>query len=160
MDVETQSDNAAGALSASQSRLGVAIGEQHWLIDLSEAGEILPLPDSVTSVPATKPWFLGVANLRGAIYGVSDLSLFQGDAPTPTGKDTRLIAFSEELGINAAIPVSRMMGLQSMDGMQPAGQEQSPGWAGQSWVDKAGVNWRELSLANLATDEAFLSVNR
>lgn len=160
MDVDNQADHPVSALAASQSRLGVAIGEQHWLIDLSEAGEILPLPDSVTSVPATKPWFLGVANLRGAIYGVSDLSLFQGDAATPTGKDTRLIAFSEALGINAAIPVSRMMGLQSMDGMQPAEPAPSSSWAGQCWVDKAGVNWRELSLASLATDEAFLSVNR
>jgi twitching motility protein PilI len=147
-------------VASNQSRLGVAIGDQHWLIDLSEAGEILPVPESVTAVPATKAWFQGVANLRGALYGVTDLAVFQGKAPTQAGKETRLIAFSETLGVNAAILVSRMMGLQSMAGMQPENSVQSSNWAGRAWIDGAGVNWRELSLASLAADENFLSVNR
>lgn len=160
MGIVNETDTGNEAITSGQSRLGVAIGDQHWLIDLSEAGEILPIPESVTAVPATKPWFQGVANLRGALYGVTDLAVFQGKPATQSGKETRLIAFSEGLGVNAAILVSRMMGLQSMAGMQPETSVDSNGWAGKAWVDGAGVNWRELSLSLLASDEEFLSVNR
>ncbi|MGB7184064.1 MAG: chemotaxis protein CheW [Burkholderiaceae bacterium] len=153
-------ESPASVLAENRSRLGVSIGEQHWLVNLSEAGEILPLPDSITPVPATKPWFQGVANIRGALYGVTDLSLFQGRHSIAAGKETRLLAFSESLGVNAAILITRMMGLQSMDEMIQEESVDSNGWAGKGWVDKAGVNWRELSLAKLARDEDFLSVNR
>lgn len=144
----------------SHSRLGVAVGDQHWLIDLSEAGEILPLPESVTPVPATQSWFQGVANLRGALFGIVDFSLFQGGEPTVTGKEARVLAFSDALGVNAAILVTRIMGLQHMDAMTQDQSVAGNGWAGLPWVDRAGVIWRELSLANLAHEEQFLSVNR
>lgn len=144
----------------SVSRLGVSIGAQHWLIDLSEAGEILPLPDSVTPVPSTQGWFQGIANLRGELFGVSDLSLFQGEQPTQLGKDARLVALSAALGVNAAILVTKMMGLQNMESMTRDEAVAAKGWAGKAWVDAAGTNWRELSLAGLARDQDFLSVNR
>ena len=144
----------------SVSRLGVSIGARHWLIDLSEAGEILPLPDAVTPVPGTQGWFQGIANLRGELFGVSDLSLFQGEQPTQLGKDARLVALSGALGVNAAILVTKMMGLQNMDGMTRDEAIAAKGWAGKAWVDAAGISWRELSLAGLARDQEFLSVNR
>ena len=42
------------------SKLGVQVGEQNWLIDLAEAGEVMPVPP-ITPVPLTRPWFRGVA---------------------------------------------------------------------------------------------------
>jgi twitching motility protein PilI len=158
MTVATEANETTEAVSV--SRLGVSIGARHWLIDLSEAGEILPLPDAITPVPSTQNWFQGIANLRGELFGVSDLGLFQGDQPTQLGKDARLVALSGALGVNAAILVTKMMGLQSMDAMTRDESIAAKGWAGKAWLDASGTRWQELSLAALSRDQEFLSVNR
>ena len=72
--------------SSSGARLGVQAGAANFLLHLEEAGEVLPLPQ-VTSVPLTKPWFLGLANIRGNLHSVIDLSLFIGGEPTPRRAD-------------------------------------------------------------------------
>ena len=51
------------------STLGVQIAGRNWLVDLADIGEVLPLPKLI-SVPFTKPWFRGVANVRGNLYAV------------------------------------------------------------------------------------------
>ena len=52
---------AAGRNAA--SLLGVRAGEENWLVDLSESGEIVQAP-RLTPVPLTKPWFAGLAKLK------------------------------------------------------------------------------------------------
>ena len=59
--------------------LGFQAGSESWLIDLAEAGEIMP-PPPLSIVPLTRPWFRGLANVRGALYGVVDLAQFHGEA--------------------------------------------------------------------------------
>ena len=97
------------------ARLGLLIGGQRWLVDLAEAGEIVPLPAAITPVPMTRPWFRGLVNLRGNLYGVTDLQRFLGESPTPVSRDARLLAFGAALQINAALIVSRMLGLHDAD---------------------------------------------
>lgn len=150
-------DPATSADSA-QSKLGIAIGDRHWLVDLSEAGEILPIPDMVAAVPGTVRWFKGLANLRGSLYGVSDLADFAGHGVTERNKDTRLLAFSPRLEVNAAILVSRMTGLQNMGRMTKIDSSAGDSWSGDRWQDAAGVTWQELHLVRLCRHEAFLSV--
>jgi twitching motility protein PilI len=58
-------------------QLGVEIGGERYLLDLLEAGEIVPVP-ALTSVPLTQPWYLGLANIRGSLVGVIDLARFFG----------------------------------------------------------------------------------
>ena len=57
------------------SWLAVRIGGQDCLLPLAQSGEIFPLPP-VQPVPYAQHWFLGVANLRGGLYGVADLAAF------------------------------------------------------------------------------------
>lgn len=152
------------------ARLGLLIGGQRWLVDLSEAGEIVPWPMAITPVPLTAPWFRGLVNLRGVLFGVSDLDRFAGGGATPLSRDSRLLAFGASLNLNAALLVSRMLGLhdpadwraaedEGAQGQVPA-PEQAPAWAGRSLVDGEGRTWRELSLARLAADERFLCAGR
>ena len=143
------------------ARLGVLVGGQRWLVDLAEAGEIVPVPAIVAAVPLTHDWFVGLVNLRGTLHAVSDLQRFAGDAPTPVGKESRLLAVSASLNVNAAILVSRMLGLHEASGWtaDPARQHWAP-WAGRCLVDGEGRDWNELSLARLVADERFLSASR
>ena len=147
--------------STHSARLGLAIGEQRWLVDLAEAGEIVPIPAQMTPVPLTRDWFRGLVNLRGTLFGVSDLQRFAGDAPTPLAKESRLLAFAQSLNVNAALLVTRMLGLHDAQGWreEPARQHWAP-WAGRCLVDADGREWFELSLVRLAADERFLAVSR
>jgi twitching motility protein PilI len=158
---------SAGADSA--ARLGLMIGEQRWLVDLSEAGEIVPVPDAIAPVPLTRDWLIGLVNLRGALFTVIDLQRFAGAARTEPGKDSRLLALAARLNFNAAILVTRMLGLRNVAAMQveePAGADATaaardrPAWIGRTLVDADGQRWYELDLAALAASPAFLMVGR
>ena len=143
------------------ARLGLLIGTQRWLVDLAEAGEIVPIPSTIAPVPLVRDWFRGLVNLRGTLYGVTDLQRFAGDSPTPLTKESRLLAFSTALNANAAIVVTRMLGLSDpsdwrVDDSAPHGAP----WVGRCLVDPEGRTWHELSLARLASDERFLSAAR
>src|SRR5690606_23649121 len=105
---------AGGVQSA---RLGVQVGRRRLLIELSEAGEIAAMSGAITPVPLTRDWFKGLVNLRGSLYGVSDLARFEGGGFTPATKETRLVAFATRLNLNGAILVDRMLGLQNTSNM-------------------------------------------
>ena len=70
---------AKTAAQVEQSRLGIACAGTQWLIRLSDAGEVIAVPP-MASVPLTKPWYLGIANIRGNLYGVVDFAGFLGQA--------------------------------------------------------------------------------
>ena len=70
--------------------LGVQSGNEHWLLELSDSGEVVPLP-ALTTVPLTRPWFAGIANVRGTLYSVVDFSAFRGGEPTRRNANARLL---------------------------------------------------------------------
>ena len=58
-----------GNNGAAASHLALMIGEDRYLVELAEAGEIVPMPStSIMQVPLTQDWFLGVVNVRGALF--------------------------------------------------------------------------------------------
>jgi twitching motility protein PilI len=159
---------AADAAPALAARLGLMIGERHWLVDLSEAGEIVPVPEAIAPVPLTRDWLLGLVNLRGALYTVVDLQRFAGLGATASGKEARLLALAGRLEFNAAILVTRMLGLRNVASMRPetvaddegSGPLDRPDWIGRTLIDAEGQRWHELDLAKLAAGSAFLMVGR
>lgn len=162
---------AAGAASA--ARLGLAVGDERLLVDLSEAGEIVPLPSMILPVPLTRDWLLGVTNLRGSLYTVTDLRRFALGQFTEAGKEARVLALADALEFNVTLVVSKMLGLRNTASMKPADPGQltklppttfvgckDRSWLGQVHVDADGQYWRELSLARLAQDRDFLMIGR
>lgn len=148
----------AKAEPASAARLGVQCGGEHWLIDLTEAGEIMPVP-VIAPVPLTRHWYAGLANARGTLVSVVDFSAFTTGKHTPRGTENRLVLVNARLGINSALLVSRMLGLRNPRDFTPTDAESSgKPWAGESWTDQAGMHWRELSLARLVAMPEFLHV--
>lgn len=69
----------AGRLQAAQGEapgarwVAVRVGGQPCLLPLQQAGEIFPAAP-LQGLPYTRPWFLGVANLRGELFSVIDLA--------------------------------------------------------------------------------------
>ena len=69
--------SAAKTGATDASWLGVETAGRRYLLPLVQAGEIFSWTQ-VQPVPYTRPWFLGVAALRGGLYGVVDLAALPG----------------------------------------------------------------------------------
>lgn len=69
------------------------IGDHSLTCSIDRVHEFLP-PPPVTRVPGTKPWILGLANVRGDLVTVIDLSLYLGGARSSITMRSRLLAAS------------------------------------------------------------------
>jgi twitching motility protein PilI len=148
------------AAQVESSRLSFACGAEQWLIRLADAGEVIAVPP-VVAVPRTKPWFAGIANIRGNLYSVIDFAGFLGrDGEGGITSQSRLVLFGPRAGeLNAGIVVTRVLGLRNLAELAPAAQEASPlAWFAQRWMDADGRAWQEIDLARLARDPQFLDV--
>lgn len=142
----------------SSALLGVQSGGESWLLNLSDAGEIIPLPP-LAPVPLTYPWFSGIANIRGNLYAVVDLAAFLGRDPTPHNANARLVLIGTRFGINAALLVNRMLGLRPRDAFTAvAATDEQPAWVEAVLADEAGQRWRKLDVPGLLADPAFMHV--
>jgi twitching motility protein PilI len=130
-------------------QLGVEIGGVRYLLDLVEAGEIVPLPP-LAAVPLTQPWYLGLANVRGNLLGVVDLARYLDPQAGPT-PGTRLVTFAPGLGFPCALLVAKVVGLRHAADMTSLDARLR---------DADGQDWTPLSLAALAREDRFLQVAR
>ncbi len=138
--------------------LGIESGSDYWLLDLSDSGEVVPLPQ-LTTVPLTKPWFAGIANVRGTLYSVVDFSAFCGGEPTRRNANARLVLVGARHGSNSALLVDRTLGLRSVDDMEPApAAAGEPAWIGEHRSDAQGRKWMHVNIEALLQDPAFLDI--
>src|SRR5688572_29486220 len=70
--------------------VGFRIGERYLMSGIHEINEILKMP-AMTTVPGTKPWLLGVANIRGNLVAVVDLRNYLEGDRSPIGVRSRLL---------------------------------------------------------------------
>lgn len=151
---------ARSGVDVRANQLGVMIGETRWLLNLQEAGEIVAV-GSITPVPLTKDWFLGLTNIRGNLISVVDFARFQGLPPSQIGKDCRIVAFASALSFNSGLLVSRVMGLRNIAEMElqenSSVSSETP-WSTQRYVDRESQVWTELNLSLVVQDPQFLHV--
>jgi twitching motility protein PilI len=114
----------------------------------------------VVPVPLTRPWYLGIANIRGNLFSVIDFSAFLGRDSGVGGGQSRLVLFGPRAGeMNAGIIVQQVLGLRNIVELAPAAPpHDAPAWYAQRWMDGDGNAWQEIDLAKLAADSAFLQV--
>lgn len=141
------------------SQLGVVIGGQRWLLDLTEASEIIPV-GNITPVPLTQDWYLGLANVRGNLMSVIDFARFLGLPPTPVNQEARIIAFAPGLSFNSALLVSKVLGLRNVAEMELMANTASDAalWSSHCYRDKDTQIWTVLDLSLVVQDNRFLHV--
>ena len=140
-------------------RLAVRIGSTGYLLDMNAAAEIVTAPD-ITPVPWTRPWYRGLANVRGRLVGVVDLMHLAGRGPLPPEQSQQLLVFGELLRVNAGILVTRAFGLRNLNDLAPIGgpAEGAPPWESARWRDLDGNELTELNLGGLVAAEAFAAI--
>jgi len=146
------------------SWLAVEAGGQKYLFPMSQAGEIFPWV-AIQPVPYTQAWFLGVANLRGGLYGIVDLASFvTGQTAVPKSefarKESRLIALNSVMGVNCALLIDRLSGLRNQDAFSDFAEKSSdaPPFFGNQYIDSTGQTWQEINLQLLAQQSHFLTI--
>jgi len=146
------------------SWLAVQCGGQGLIFPLQGAGEIFTAA-GLLPVAHTRPWFLGVANLRGGLHGVVDLAGFLGLRSQPLATDalgdqSRLLALNPGVGSHCAVLVDRLSGLRGAAQLTrlPDTQDLKPAFAGGIYRDHLGQVWQEIDLAALARQEQFLGI--
>lgn len=164
-ELAERTTSAQAAPVSSSRQLGFLAAGCGWLIDLSDAAEIMPIP-AVTTVPGTRPWFLGLINHRGKLTGVVDFERFVDHESPSRQTSGRLIVLSDRFSIACSLRVAAVSGLMDVPGSLPpedlslsagasaAGSVEHPRWQGPDLRVKGKV-WRRLDVAALISDNRF-----
>lgn len=146
------------------SWLGVEAGAQKYLFPLSQSGEIFPWVGT-QPVPYTQAWFIGVANLRGGLFGVVDLASYVSrQAPAQKNElarsDARLVSLNSALDVNCALLIDRLAGLRNQDAFGDFSEKapDAPEFFGNRYIDLNGASWQEINLQSLAQQAHFLTI--
>ena len=157
----TEQVESSGRSETSFAVLGVAAGEDRYLIPMTEVSEIIPIP-KLARVPLTQPWFLGLINMRGNLYGITDLGVYLGGNPMPFNLKSRILLTSLGNKINGGFIVNSMLGIRNLSefiSAKPAKNKLPKGITAQ-YKDTEGRLWRQLSLFELIHDEKFVQIAR
>ena len=141
------------------SRLGFQVGQEKWLVNLSDVSEVIPVPN-IVPVPLTLPWYRGVANIRGKLYSIADFAAFQEQPAIGIGMERRVILVAEKLIEGSGLVVSRMVGLHNPELFTPESTDnyEAKPWIKGAYRDAGGTRWYELDLSGLSRDARFLEV--
>jgi twitching motility protein PilI len=93
--------------------IGFRVGTRYLVSSINEVNEILTLP-ALTIVPGTRPWLLGVANVRGNLVPVVDLGRFLFGERTLQTERSRLLVVRQGAG-NVALLVDEVFGQRTVD---------------------------------------------
>jgi len=134
------------------STMGIQIGEDLWLVEMSDISEVLPLPP-ITTVPFTKRWYCGVANVRGNVYSVVDLAAFMGHAEVLHDGRDRVLLVAQKFAFNAGLLVNRVLGLRNV---RTWNRSEADGKV--QYQDPQGQMWQQLNVPKLLQQPDFLHV--
>ncbi|MBI5436611.1 MAG: chemotaxis protein CheW [Nitrosomonadales bacterium] len=143
---------AKGQAGEQASTLGIQIAGDLWLVEMDDISEVLPIP-SITTVPFTKPWYCGVANVRGNFYSVVDLAAFMGQAEVLRDGRSRVLLVAQKFTLNAGLLVNRVLGLRNIRTWR-----RSEAGGGVQYQDQQGQIWRQLNVSMLLKQPDFLHV--
>lgn len=126
---------------------------------MDEIRELLPYPDSVTRVPGTSKWMLGLANIRGELLPIVDLQQFIGGSPVVVDDQSRVMVIRNR-GASMGLLVSSVLGMRHLPMSKQIPDTRFDGLLGRYVYDVFGLDdgvWPVFSMAALANDERFMS---
>ena len=102
--------------------IGFRVGEHHFVSGIDEISEILMSPPPVTSIPSTRAWLMGVANVRGNLIALVDLKQFLFEQRTHiTGRARVLVV--KQAGGNVGLLVDELIGQRNLTDADRANAE-------------------------------------
>lgn len=101
---------AQEVVSETWSGIGFRLAGQPMVAPLGEVSEILHEP-RYTALPRVKPWVRGVANVRGRLLPIIDLSHFFGSSVSAPRKQRRVLVLDRD-EVFVGLLVDELFGMQ------------------------------------------------
>ena len=135
------------------------IGDARLVCSIEQVHEFLPIP-VFTPVPGTKPWILGLANMRGELLTIVDLAWFLNGQRSDVSMRTRLLAATLR-GRPIGLLVDEVFGQRhfvSDEGKKPRIPKSSPLKNYVQTQSRSGKEgWQELDLESLFSTSELLN---
>ena len=152
------SANASQGAQGDWAGLTFRLGGNRLVCSVERIHESLPLPQ-VTRVPGTKPFILGLANVRGDLLAVVDFGCFLSGRRSPVSMRSRLLSASLR-GRPVGLLVDEVFGQKNFMG----GEATSPELGSDSELEglvnrrhrSGNDEWHELDLDALFSRPDFL----
>ena len=132
---------------------------EHWCVAPREDIREVITPPPLTRVPGARAWLLGVANLRGNLLPVSDLSGLIGEPATTPGRQSKVLVLNSDR-VPAGFLVDEVAGYRQF---VPADQRHALKDSVASLAPyllgafaREGRPWLVISLRRLSAAPAFL----
>ena len=138
--------------------IGFRVGTRYLVSSINEVNEILTLP-ALTIVPGTRPWLLGVANVRGNLVPVIDLRQYiEGERTQLT--DSSRVLLVRQLGGSVGLLIDEVLGQRNFSEEQRSealGEEDEryARFVGENYP-LGEVNWGLFSMAALVRTPDFV----
>lgn len=141
----------------SSSRLGITVGKYNLLINLSDISEVSPISELHT-VPLTASWFLGVSNVRGNLYGISDLAQLTNQPAISKSASSRVLLVNQEIVPQVGLLIDRLVGLRTFDQfkIKKSKKVASPWFKPYIYTDADGMQWYEFDCYALMSSKEFM----
>lgn len=154
-----------GEMASAAAWLAIDSEGEKYLFPLSQSGEIFPWT-TTHKVAHTQDWYIGVANLRGTLFGIADFASFVKKKkplmrPQQSRSESRFVTLSSSLEVNCALSVDRLEGLRSIESFRESIPPDAnvPGYFGSTYIDLNGTQWQEINLQLLSQQNSFLNIN-
>ncbi len=142
---------------------GVAfrLGTRHFVSPMDQVVELLRFPE-LAPVPRTRPWVRGIANVRGNLLPVMDLSAYLEEIPASLTRSSRVLVIDVD-DVFTGLLVDEVFGMRHFQEDQrggvpadlPANLEP---YVNGSFGDARGTSWLLFSMEALAHHPQFLKV--
>ena len=163
--METYSRNNAAPLpmeddvKSSWSGIGFRIAKQKLVVPMGLVKEIMKYP-STSTVPGSKEWVRGIANIRGNLLPVFDLRGFLGERLTPIKRETRVLSIAKDK-LSAGLIVDEVYGMKYFDQLNyDAKIDQDVKWKNyfSGGYEQDGDRWVVFNVQKLVESKEFLNV--
>ncbi|EKF72941.1 type IV pili signal transduction protein PilI [Alcanivorax hongdengensis A-11-3] len=144
------------------SGVGFVLDGRKYVAPLDEVSEILTVP-AYTRIPGAQSWMKGVANVRGRLMTVMDLSGFLDKVSSIQEKRRRLLVLDED-DLYTGMAVDEVLGMQhfpidSFVESLPVSDDSTRDYVRGAY-QREGEYWSVFSLVRLAEDPRFMQVAR
>jgi twitching motility protein PilI len=141
------------------SGIGFRIADHRLVAPIEYVREIMKYP-TMSSVPGSKQWVKGIANIRGNLLPVFDLHGFLDESNSDIKRETRVLTVANDQ-VTAGLVVDEIFGMKYFDqGLFDSNLGYDVNWkeffGGGYELD--GENWVVFNIRRLIEDKDFLNV--
>ncbi len=149
-------------LQATWSGIGFRLGPVKYVAPIDEVSEIIEVP-GYTVVPGVKPWVKGIANVRGRLLPIMDLTKFLNASGKEREVNRRIIVVDKD-AMYSGLLVDEVLGMQHFEVDSFSRQIESCGELVDPFVEGAYLkeesNWHVFKIFELADDPQFLHASQ